>query len=373
MITEASCRRAGWSRAARIAFALVILGAVLPRAHASEELPAAMVDRFARLALDCIGREYPNKITHELRDDRDVAPPRTLYPSFHGCFDWHSSVHAHWLLVRLLRHAPDAAFAAEARVALGRSLTPKNIAGELATLQRGSATFERPYGLAWLLQLGADLRGWEDAQAREWLTALSPLEDEAARRLLAWLPRLTAPIRSGEHAQTAFAFGLALDAARASGHRALEDALVARSRDFHLDDRDCPLHYEPSGQDFLSPCIAEADLMRRVLAPREFARWLRRFLPAIPRTSDAGWLAPGVVLDASDGKLAHLDGLNLSRAWMLEAIADGLPPADRRRRALRASAERHATAGLAAVKGDEYAGAHWLGSFATYLLTRATP
>ena len=373
MITEAFHRRACWTRVARVALVLVFLAAPMPRADAQADLPAAMADRFARLALDCIDREYPNKITHELRDDRDVAPPRQLYPAFHGCFDWHSSVHAHWLLVRLLRHAPDGAFAAEARAALARSLTATRIAGEIATLRRGSATFERPYGLAWLLQLGADLRGWDDAQAREWLAALSPLEEEAARRLLDWLPRLTAPIRSGEHSQTAFAFGLALDAARASGHRALEDALVARSRDFHLDDRDCPLRYEPSGQDFLSPCLAEADLMRRVLPPREFAGWLRGFLPRIPRVEDADWLAPGVVLDAADGKLAHLDGLNLSRAWMLEAIADGLPSTDRRGRALRASAARHAKTGLAAVKADEYAGAHWLGSFATYLLTRAVP
>jgi hypothetical protein len=373
MITEAICRRVVRVHAARFALAMAALCAGPLCAEDGVVLTSAMADRFARLALDCVGREYPNKITHEMRGDDDVGPPRTLYPAFHGCFDWHSSVHAHWLLVRLLRHEPQAAFAADARAALARSLTAANLAGELATLRRGSDSFERPYGLAWVLQLGADLRHWDDAQAREWLAALSPLEDEVARRLLRWLPRLTAPIRSGEHSQTAFAFGLALDAARASGHRELEDALVARSREFHRGDTDCPLRYEPSGQDFLSPCLAEADLMRRVLEPHEFARWLRGFLPRVPRRVDADWLAPGVVLDASDGKLAHLDGLNLSRAWMLAAIADALPPADRRVRALRASAARHGRAGLAAVKPDEYAGAHWLGSFATYLLTRESP
>ncbi|MBN8480263.1 MAG: DUF2891 domain-containing protein [Xanthomonadales bacterium] len=323
--------------------------------------------------MDCVDREYPNKITHELRGDEDVGPPRRIYPAFHGCFDWHSSVHGHWLLVRLLRTQVDAAYAAEARAALERSLAVANIEGELATLRRGSETFERPYGLAWLLQLGADLRRWDDADARRWRAALEPLEREASARLQRWLPKLTAPIRTGEHSQTAFAFGLALDAARASADRALEEALVARTLAFHAGDRDCPIGYEPSGQDFLSPCLAEADLMRRVLAPREFARWLARFLPRVPRDGRDDWLVPGVVFDASDGKLAHLHGLNLSRAWMLEAIADALPPRDRRIDALRAAARRHAGVGLAAVGDVDYAGGHWLGSFATYLVTRRAP
>ncbi len=345
----------------------------LPGAARAEAFDPAAKARFARLALDCVGREYPNKVTHELRGDHDVAPPRRLYPAFHGCFDWHSSVHGHWLLVRLLRTQADAAYADEARAALGRSLTVANIEGELATLGRGSETFERPYGLVWLLQLGADLRQWDDADARRWLAALEPLEREAAARLLRWLPKLTMPIRSGEHSQTAFAFGLALDAARVSGNRALEQALVARAQAFHAGDRDCPIAYEPSGQDFLSPCLAEADLMRRVLAPRDFARWLGRFLPDIPRRARDDWLVPGVVLDAGDGKLAHLYGLNLSRAWMLEGIADALPPRDRRVEALRAAARRHAGVALAAVSDADYAGSHWLGSFATYLVTRRPP
>lgn len=374
MITEPSRIHAWHGRATLRAGAILLacFGAIAAQAS-NPPADSGNAARFARLALDCIEREYPNKISHELRDDRDVAAPRKLYPAFHGCFDWHSSVHGHWLLVRLLRTDPGAAFAAEARAALSRNLTVANIEGELATLRRGSETFERPYGLAWLLQLGADLRQWDDADARRWLAALEPLEREAGERIARWLPKLTAPIRSGEHSQTAFAFGLAIDAARIQGNGALEAALLARSRDFHAADRDCPLSWEPSGQDFLSPCLAEADLMRRVLGQRDFARWLKRFLPDVPTHARVDWLVPGRVLDAADGKLAHLDGLNLSRAWMLEAIAGALPPGDRRVPALRAAARRHSDAGLAAVGGSEYAGGHWLGSFATYLLTRQTP
>jgi hypothetical protein len=337
---------------------------------ASPTLDQAQAASFAKLALDCIEREYPNKISVELRSDADARPPRQLTPTFYGCYDWHSSVHGHWLLVRLLRRFPEADFAAAARAALARNLTAEHVAGELAFLRRhGDETFERPYGLAWLLQLTADLRGWDDAQARVWAQNLAPLETETAQRLQRWLPKLTRPIRVGEHTQTAFAFGLALDWADGGGNAAFADALRKRVREFYFDDRRCPLDYEPSGQDFLSPCLAEADLMRRVLAPREFAAWLDRFLLQIPRRADDAWLIPGEVRDHNDGKLAHLDGLNLSRAWMLQGIAAGLPTRDARIPALTAAMRRHAQAGLAAVSEANYYGSHWLGSFAAYLLT----
>ncbi|WP_394541268.1 DUF2891 domain-containing protein [Lysobacter enzymogenes] len=358
---------AGWGLAALLATGQALAGPA--PAPPAPRLDAVQAANFAALALDCVDREYPNKIAHRLDGAADARPPAQLYPAFYGCYDWHSAVHGHWLLARLAQRFPAEPFAARARQALDRHLTAANIAGELAYLRRNDdESFERPYGLAWLLQLGAQLRGWDDPQAQRWSQALQPLEREAAARLLRWLPKLTRPIRVGEHSQTAFAFGLALDWTQASGDQALRQALLARSRDYYLGDRDCPLAYEPSGQDFLSPCLAEADLMRRVLAPAEFAAWLDRFLPAIPRRVRADWLAPGVVLDKADGKLAHLDGLNLSRAWMLEGIAAGLPPRDRRLPALRAAAARHRELGLAAVSGGHYAGAHWLGSFATYLL-----
>lgn len=381
---EGRGERGGTMRGWRLGAAAALLGwaawaGAAPRAGetpaaaapASEpaRLDAARAAHFAGLALECVDREYPNKIAHRLDSAADAAAPSQLYPAFYGCYDWHSAVHGHWLLARLAQRFPDEPFAQRARQALDRHLTAANIAGELAYLRRGGDDgFERPYGLAWLLQLGAQLRGWDDPQARRWAQALEPLEREAAARLTRWLPKLTRPIRVGEHSQTAFAFGLALDWTAVGGDSALREALLARSRDYYLADRDCPLAYEPSGQDFLSPCLAEADLMRRILAPAEFARWLERFLPRIPRRARADWLAPGVVLDPADGKLAHLDGLNLSRAWMLEGIAAGLPPRDRRIPALRAAAALHRELGLAAVSDTHYAGAHWLGSFATYLL-----
>jgi len=348
----------------------LVVADVRAQTSALPALDQARAASFAKLALDCIEREYPNKISVELRSEADVRPPRALTPAFYGCYDWHSSVHGHWLLVRLLRRSPDADFAAAARAALARNLTAEHVAGELAFLRRhGDETFERPYGLAWLLQLAAELRDWDDLQGREWAQNLAPLEREAVQRLQHWLPKLTRPIRVGEHAQTAFAFGLALDWADRGGDAGFADALRARIREFYFDDRRCPLDYEPSGQDFLSPCLAEADLMRRVLAPREFAAWLDRFLPQIPRHASDTWLIPGEVRDHNDGKLAHLDGLNLSRAWMLQGIAMGLPPRDPRLPALEAAMRRHAQAGLAAVSEANYYGSHWLGSFAAYLLT----
>lgn len=336
----------------------------------STDFSSQAATRFADLALACVAKEYPNKIAHVLQSDADARAPRELYPAFYGCYDWHSAVHGHWLLARLARTYPQAPFAGPARFALAKSLTPERIAAEAAYLQApGRVSFERPYGLAWLLQLGAELAEWEDPQAQTWSAALRPLESAAAQRLRDWLPKLSRPIRVGEHDQTAFAFGLVLDWARRTGDRALEDLLVARIEVFYRSDRACPLAYEPGGQDFLSPCLAEADLMRRISSPAVYAEWLSSFLPQIPRVASASWLEPAVVTDPTDPKLAHLDGLNLSRAWMLEGIAAGLPAGDLRLPALRAAAAAHRRAGLAAVTGEHYEGGHWLGSFAVYLVT----
>ena len=355
--------------------AVLIAAAGPARAPAAPAAPAATVDaaaagRFARLALECVHKEYPNKISHVLQGDADARPPRQLFPVFYGCYDWHSAVHGHWLLARLARTFPQAPFAAEARAALDRSLTAEAVAGEVAYLEgEGRAAFERPYGLAWLLQLAAELREWDDPQARRWAATLEPLERAAAVRLRDWLPKLTWPIREGEHDNTAFAFGLVLDWSRAKGDTALRDVVTGRARAFHLGDQRCPLEYEPSGQDFLSPCLAEADLMRRVLPSEEFALWLATFLPQVPREPDPKWLAPAVASDPSDPKLAHLDGLNLSRAWMLDGIVKALPEKDGRVQVLRSVADAHRKAGLEAVTGEHYEGGHWLGTFAVYLVT----
>lgn len=359
----------------KLIFLLLGLAAMTSSFSSSSEqngrsFDAAAAERFADLALQCIHREYPNKISHVLNSDQDVKPPRELAPAFYGCFDWHSAVHGHWLLVRLVRTFPEAKFTERAREALSKSFTPANIAQEVRYMQgAGRAGFERPYGLAWLLQLGAELREWPGPEAKTWSATLDPLERAAVQRMKAWLPKLSHPVRSGEHSQTAFALGLTLDWARRVGDHDFQSLIESKVRSFYLTDRNGPLAYEPSGEDFLSPCLAEADLVRRVLPSSEFARWLSGFLPMIPMTGSADWLKPAVVTDPADGKLAHLDGLNLSRAWMLEGIASALPAGDRRVSALRATADRHRQSGLLSVTGRHYEGGHWLGSFAVYLVS----
>ncbi|PHR58237.1 MAG: hypothetical protein COA43_10755 [Robiginitomaculum sp.] len=331
-----------------------------------------LAGRFSTLALDCVHREYPNKIGHTMTSAEDAKTPSQLHPAFYGCFDWHSSVHGHWLLVRLL-HVGDtnAEWRGQAIAKLSQSFTPENIAVEMAYFDnpnRGS--YERPYGVAWFLQLTAELREWDDPQAKTWLATLEPLEQMIAQRLKTWMPKLAYPIRLGTHNQSAFAFGLMLDWARVAGDAEMETLIVSRAKDYHLADKNCPLAYEPSGEDFLSPCLQEADLMRRVLPQREFSRWLTTFLPDLPTNGVADWLAPGIVKDATDGKLVHLDGVNLSRAWNLENIANALPENDPRISSLNAAAAVHKETGLKAVTDTHYSGSHWLASFATYLMTK---
>jgi hypothetical protein len=353
----------------------VILFLLLPLSIKAAE-PAPKFDkkaaeRFAGLALACVAKEYPNKISHLLNSDADVAPPRKLTPAFYGCYDWHSSVHGHWLLVRLVKTFPGAPFAKPAREALRKSLTAENLKQEAAYLRgEGRASFERPYGMAWLLQLVTELAEWDDPQAREMLTNLAPVEQAVRDRLKTWLPKLSHPVRIGEHNQTAFALGLILDYAIATKNEELGKVAANKTEEFFRKDKACALNYEPSGEDFLSPCLGEADAMRRTMRPDEFAKWLGDFLPQIPATAKSDWLPVAVSPDPSDPKLAHLDGLNLSRAWMLEGIISALPENDPRRPALVAAAEAHRRAGLAAVAGAHYEGGHWLGSFAVYLVTK---
>jgi hypothetical protein len=335
-------------------------------------LDAAASARFAGLALKCLHDEYPNHISLSLEADADAQPPHILTPAFYGCYDWHSDVHGHWLLVRLLRLFPYAPYAQHARDELNRSFTAQNILGELAFLRKpGRAPFERPYGLAWLLTLAAELHQWRDPDAKTWSNILNPLENEAAVRLKAWLPKLHYSIRVGEHDQTAFSFGLVWDWAGVVGDAEMRTLLKEAAHRFYADDVNCPLAYEPSGEDFLSPCLGEADFMRRVLDRAEFSQWLSRFLPGIPQDGRSNWLQPGLVTDRSDPKLAHLDGLNLSRSWMLQGIAAALPAHDRRVAALKAAAVIHRDAALPNVTGEHYEGGHWLGTFAVYLTSAA--
>jgi hypothetical protein len=351
--------------------AMFLLFTMSAAAQNTGEFDIKAAQRFANLGLACVHQEYPNHISHTLNSDTDAAPPRKLTPAFYGCYDWHSSVHGHWLLVRLVRTFPDAQFVQSAREALRQSLTAENIAQEAAYLRgEGRASFERPYGLAWFLQLVAELREWDDPQAKEMAANLRPLETVVLERLNKWLPKLSHPVRIGEHDQTAFALGLMLDYAHGNGDHNFAELVVSKAKQFYFNDKDCPLAYEPSGEDFLSPCIGEADLMRRVLPSQDFGPWLRTFMPQISTSGAAKWLQPVVSPDPSDPKLAHLDGLNLSRAWMLEGIAAGLPKSDKRLPSIMASAEAHRRAGLAAVTGEHYEGGHWLGSFAVYMVTK---
>jgi Protein of unknown function (DUF2891). len=350
----------------KLLFGLIACFALSSIARA-EGLDEAAADRFAQLALDCVHKEYPNKIAHYMTSDADLKPPRQLTPAFYGCYDWHSTVHGHWLLARVIKLFPKSEVARKARAALALSLTPQNITAEVAYITApGRESFERPYGLAWLLQLAAELRSSDDRQFREWSTTLAPLEIAAAGKLTIWLPKLSYPIRIGEHDQTAFAFGLVWDWAQTTKNTEMKALLREKAQQFYLGDKNCPLAYEPSGQDFLSPCLAEADFVRRVLAPAEFARWLSAFLPQVPGDGSTAWLPVARITDRSDPKLAHLDGLNLSRAWMLEGIAKGLPAEDKRRTALGATARLHTQTSLGAVTSEHYVGSHWLGTFALY-------
>ena len=326
------------------------------------------------MILGCLHREYPYHLVHAVASADDVRPPRDLTPAFYGCYDWHSAVHGHWSLVRLLRFFPDATWAGDATRALSQSFTPENITAEVAYQQAPHRTgFERPYGLGWLLQLAAELREASEEPFASWSKTLAPLEALAVKRLCDWLPKLPFPIRSGEHSQTAFALGLCIDWARTAGDAEFEGLIrqIAVAH-YHLDQK-ASFQFEPSGHDFLSPILAEADLMRRVLHspddPDWFSRWLSAFLPDF-NGSDAEYLKPVRCPDPADGKLAHLDGLNLSRAWMLDGIASGLPRKDPRHECLLRMSQAHADAGLQTVTGEHYAGAHWLGTFAIYLTTK---
>lgn len=324
----------------------------------------------ARQALAAIQREYPNKPADVLNAARDVRPTRAVHPAFFGSFDWHSAVHGHWMLVRLLRLVPDLPESQQIRNVLRDHLSAKNLKAEADYFSRpGAASFERPYGWAWLLKLAQELHGWDDADAREWSKNLKPLTDVIVARYLAYFPKQTYPIRTGVHPNTAFGLAFAHDYALAVGNKRLRELLEERSRAYFSKDTDIPARWEPDGVDFFSPSLMEADLMRRVLPPAQFRTWLTRFLPGLAQGEPMTLLRPPVVTDRKDPQLVHLDGLSLSRAWCMRSIAAALPKNDPVRKVLARSAARHAEAALGHVASGDYAGEHWLASFAVYLLS----
>lgn len=335
-----------------------------------QPLSSSQVEAFARLALDGIFREFPNKPSNVISGPDRVLSPKAMHPAFYGCFDWHSSVHGHWMLVRLLRLHPEHPLAPEITEALDRQLTAEHLRAEAAYFERDeNRSFERMYGWAWALRLVAELRTWDDPRARRWAGHLVPLEKTLVGLTEAYLPRLTWPIRTGVHPDTGFALGQVLDYARAVGNESLETLVRERSLHFYQEDEAYPAAYEPSGEDFFSPGLNEADLMRRVLDPRAFSAWLGRFLPGLAEGKAGNLLEPVVVSDVTDGKLVHLAGLNLSRAWTLHAIASGLPAQDARRAILQKAAGDHLGAGLGYVFSGHYEGEHWLATFAVYALS----
>ncbi|SRR5258705_1966193 len=320
-------------------------------------LDAGAASHFARLALKCVRQEYPNKLDHVMNGEPEVRPPRALHPAFYGCYDWHSSVHGHWMLARLLRMFPALQEAPEIRAVLDEHLAPQPVATEVAYFgQPNRKSFERTYGWAWLLKLSAELRSWDSPDARRWAEALQPLADTVERAYLDFLPRQTYPIRTGVHPNTAYGLTFALDYADASQDGKLRELVVERARTYYAKDTEVPLKWEPGGEDFLSPALEEAALMARVLAAAEFRTWMKKFLPAVR-------LTPAIVSDRTDPKIVHLDGLNLSRARCLYALALVLE-----RPALARLADTHAQASLPYIASGSYEGEHWLGTFAVQLM-----
>jgi hypothetical protein len=337
-------------------------------------LDESQASHFARLALKCVDREYPNKPEHVLNDSGDVQSPKALHPAFYGCYDWHSSVHGHWMLVRLLKMFPNLPEAGEIRKAIGTNLREENIRVEVEYLkQKNRQSFERTYGWAWLLKLAEELSQSEDTEVKAWSRNLKPLVDALVSSYVLFLPKQTYPIRTGVHPNTAFGLAFAYDYAKTAGNQKLAALIEERSRTHFAKDVNYPGAWEPGGEDFFSPALMEADLMRRVMNAAEFRRWFQGFLPELSADMPKTLLRPATVTDRSDPKLVHLDGLNLSRAWCMRSIASALPANDPARKALAGSARLHASDAMAHVASGDYAGEHWLASFAVYLLSTPAP
>lgn len=327
-------------------------------------LDLTRAERIVQLPLGCIETEYPNKLNQVIAGDFDLKSPDELHPAFYGCFDWHSAVHGHWSLVRMAKCFPNLKEYDQILAGLLGHITKENIAGELAYFSpKLSGNFERMYGWAWLLKLSEELHTWDHPKARELEVKLQPLSDLIASKVIDFLPRLHYPIRVGTHTNTAFAMTMIFDYAVAVGNLELQTLVEVTAKDFYMSDQDCPLTWEPSGYDFLSPCFEEADIMRRVLPKDEFKKWLGMFLPDLKNANFE--LEPGIVADRTDGHLVHLDGLNYSRAWCLFGIAKTLPEYGH----LIKIGNDHINYSLPDLTDGNYEGGHWLASFALLALS----
>lgn len=331
------------------------------------QLNLQQANNLAALPLHCIETEYPNKMGHVTASPEDQKRPTEQHPVFYGCFDWHSAVHGYWSAVTLLKQFPELEAREELLEKIKRNLTTENVAVEIAYLNtKDNKTFERTYGWAWLLKLQQELDTWDDPQGLEFAQTLQPLSDVIVERYTEYLPKLNYAIRVGEHSNTAFGMVFAWDYATHAGKTNLKNAIESKAREFYTSDTDCPLSWEPSGYDFLSPCLEELDIMRRILPAADFHKWAADFLPGIQQGNLD--LEIGRVSDRSDGKLVHIDGLNLSRAWVLYGLISQYP---QEYASLQETADAHITNTLPNLVADDYAGGHWLGSFAIYALQNA--
>ena len=324
-------------------------------------------NRLAQLPLNCINVEYPNKLNQTIGGDDDLQSPKDLHPAFYGCFDWHSAVHGPWSLVSLLKQFPNLNNTEEIKQKLLTNISKENIEHEIKYFKgKHNKSWERTYGWAWLLKLAEELHTWNDSTARELESNLQPLTDLLVTKYLEFLPKLNYPIRVGEHTNTAFGLTFAYDYALTLNDQELKNMIEKRARDFYLNDANCPISWEPSGFDFLSPCLEEAAIMKRIMPKEEFKTWIGNFLPQLKSVDFE--IETGKVSDRTDGKLVHLDGVNFSRAWSLNKITEDLPEYQH----LKNVANQHINYSLPSIVGDSYEGGHWLGSFAIYALNSTT-
>lgn len=342
-------------------------------ANSPKRLTEKTANSWAELVLQGVDTEFPNKIPVTYLSRDQIKSPVESFPAFFGCFDWHSSVHGHWLLARLLKLFPEMDSAARVRQVLSRHLSAENLKQEAEFFARDEQkTFERMYGWSWYLRLVMELDDWDDPDAMSWRKNLHPLETVFVDRVMAYVPLLTFPIRTGQHTDTGFALGQLLDYARAMGHGELESLVVFRAKEFYSDDVRYPVEYEPSGHDFFSSGWNEADLMRRVLTAKEFESWLARFVPELESQLKDGTISPVPVSDITDPKLVHLAGLNLNRAWCMRSVAGTLAESHRLRGPMIESANAHLHDGLAYINSGHYEGDHWLATFGLYAITNVS-
>ena len=340
--------------------------------HSSDDVKLPILNlnqaqRLVNLPMHCVDIEYPNKLGQTIGGFKDLKSPKELHPAFYGCFDWHSSVHGHWSMVSLLKQFPKLENNAEIKSKLLKHISKENILKEVDYfLGKHNKSYERTYGWAWVLKLAEALHTWDDKIARELEDNLQPLTDLIVQKYLDFIPNLNYPVRAGEHPNTAFGLTFAWDYALVVGDESMLEMIKNSARKFYLNDSDCPISWEPSGYDFLSPCLQEAAIMKRVLPRKVFTNWFANFLPQL---KDINYqLAVGEVSDRTDGKLVHLDGVNFSRAWALFDIVKDLPSYNH----LKKIAYEHINYSLPNVVGDSYEGGHWLGSFAIYALNSAS-